>query len=218
MTELGLTWAAIGGMALAALVMVLTPGPNMLYLVSRSVSQGRLAGLVSLAGTGVGFVVYMTVANLGLGVVFVVVPWLYTGLKIAGVVYLGWLAVKAFRPGGLGLFERGSLVRDTPWKLFRMGLVTNLLNPKAAVMYLAIIPQFVDPNAGDPVGQGFVLGTVQIGVSMIVNALIVLAAGTIAGFIATRPAWLKWQRRVTGGLLAAVAVLLAKEVPEAARA
>ncbi|EEB9150676.1 LysE family translocator, partial [Salmonella enterica subsp. enterica serovar Paratyphi B] len=67
-------------MGLAALVMVLTPGPNMIYLVSRSIAQGRIAGLVSLAGTGVGFLTYMTMANLGLSVVFVVVPWLYIGL------------------------------------------------------------------------------------------------------------------------------------------
>ena len=214
----GLPWAAVGGMGLAALVMVLTPGPNMIYLVSRSIAQGRIAGLVSLAGTGVGFLTYMTMANLGLSVVFVVVPWLYIGLKAAGVLYLAWLAFKTFRPGGTGLFEPGPLTRDTHGKLFRMGLFTNLLNPKAAVMYLAIIPQFIDTSHGNPIAQGFTLGTVQITVSVIVNAAIVLAAGTIAGFIGTRPSWLKWQRRITGSLLAAVAVMLAREGPQAARA
>jgi threonine/homoserine/homoserine lactone efflux protein len=219
MTVLGteVPWAAVGGMALAALVMVLTPGPNMIYLVSRSISQGRAAGLVSLGGTVVGFFVYMTLANLGLAVVFVVVPWLYIGLKAAGVVYLAHLAWKALRPGGAGLFEARALTRDPRWRLFRMGLITNLLNPKAAVMYLALIPQFIDPVRGSTVVQGFLLGGIQISVSMIVNALIVLAAGTIAGFLTSRPSWTRWQRRLTGGLLGLVAVGLATEVPKAAR-
>ena len=168
----------------------------MMLSTARSYWSNALAGLVSLAGTGVGFLTYMTMANLGLSVVFVVVPWLYIGLKAAGVLYLAWLAFKTFRPGGTGLFEPGPLTRDTHGKLFRMGLFTNLLNPKAAVMYLAIIPQFIDTSHGNPIAQGFTLGTVQITVSMIVNAAIVLAAGTIAGFIGTRPSWLKWQRRI----------------------
>lgn len=159
----------------------------------------------------------MTVANLGLAVVFVVVPWLYVGLKAAGVLYLAWLAWKALKPGGAGLFEARTLAHDSRLKLFRMGLLTNILNPKAAVMYLALIPQFISPTHGSTVAQGFTLGAIQITVSMIVNALIVLAAGTIAGFITARPSWSKWQRRITGGLLGAVALLLARDVPQAAR-
>src|ERR1700753_3553874 len=138
----GVSLAAAGGMAVAALIMVVTPGPNMIYLVSRSTSQGRYAGLVSLAGTASGFLIYLRMGNLGLAVVFVVVPWLYIGLKAAGVLYLAWLAWKALRPGGAGLFEPRPLTHDSRWKLFRMGLLTNLLNPKTAVMYLALIPQF----------------------------------------------------------------------------
>lgn len=209
--------AAAVGMALTALVMVLTPGPNMMYLVSRSISQGRQAGLVSLTGTFVGFLVYMTLANIGLAVVFVVVPALYIGFKAAGVVYLGYLAWRALRPGGRGLFETRELPRDPNWKLFRMGLLTNLLNPKAAIMYLALIPQFIEPARGHAVLQGFALGSVQIAVSMTVNALIIVAAGSIAGFVRTRPTWATWQRRITGTMLGAVAVLLAREVPERAR-
>lgn len=211
------SWGAAGGMALAALVMVLTPGPNMIYLVSRSIAQGRAAGLISLAGTGTGFLAYMTMANVGLAVVFVAVPWLYVGLKTAGVVYLAYLAWKTLRPGGAGVFEARALAPDSNWKLFRMGLVTNLLNPKAAVMYLALIPQFINPDAGHTAVQGLTLGSIQIAVSLTINALIMLGAGSIAGFIAARPAWTRWQRRITGSLLGMVALLLAREVPQAAR-
>ncbi|TNC27839.1 LysE family translocator [Amycolatopsis alkalitolerans] len=198
--------------------MVLTPGPNMMYLVSRSISQGRTAGMISLGGTAMGFVAYMTMANIGLAVVFVAVPWLYMGFKAAGALYLAYLAWQALKPGGRGLFEPQKLGRDSAGRLFRMGLITNLLNPKAAIMYLALIPQFIDPSRGHTTVQGFMLGGVQIAVSMVVNAAIVIGAGAVASLIARRPGWAVWQRRITGTLLGAVAVLLAREIPARARA
>jgi threonine/homoserine/homoserine lactone efflux protein len=211
-----ITGAAVLGMALVALGMVLIPGPNMIYLVSRSVSQGPRAGLVSLGGTFVGFLVYMTLANLGLAAVFLYVPALYIGVKIAGAAYLLYLAWKTLKPGGASVFEPRELPRDSRWKLFRMGLVTNLLNPKAAIMYLALIPQFVDRSAGHVILQGFLLGGVQITVSMIVNSIIVVLAGAISGFLRSRPAWLRWQRWVTGSLLGLVGIKLAIDAPNAA--
>ncbi|MBX3143312.1 MAG: LysE family translocator [Trueperaceae bacterium] len=209
---------AAAGMAVTALWMVLTPGPNMVYLASRSISQGRAAGLISLAGTGVGFLIYMAMANLGLSAILIAVPWLYIGLKAAGVIYLLWLAWNALKPNGSGVFETRELRRDSPLKLFRMGLITNLLNPKAAVMYLALIPQFIDPAKGNTLAQGFVLGGIQITVSMIVNGLIIIAAGSIARFLASTPRWVRVQRRVTGSMLGVVALLLARDVPNGAGA
>ena len=209
--------AAALGMAVTALGMVLTPGPNMMYLVSRSISQGRGAGLISLGGTAAGFLIYMTMANLGLAMVFVLVPWLFMVFKAAGAAYLAYLAWQALKPGGRGVFETHTLERDSAARLFRMGLITNLLNPKAAIMYLALIPQFIDPARGHTTAQGFALGAVQITVSMVVNATIVIAAGSIASLIARRPSWATWQRRITGTLLGAVAVMLAREVPARAR-
>jgi threonine/homoserine/homoserine lactone efflux protein len=208
-----ITLAAATGIALVELGMALTPGPNMVYLVSRSIGQGWRAGMMSLAGTAVGFVVYMTMANLGLAAVFLVVPWLYTALKVAGALYLLWLAYKTLRPGGMSLFEPRDLPRDSAGKLFRMGLVTNLLNPKTAIVYLAVIPQFIDPSAGDVIAQGFQLGGIQIAVAIVVNGAIILAAGSIAVFLRRRPLWVRWQRKITGTLLGIVGVKLAIDAP-----
>ncbi|GGM12169.1 LysE family translocator [Dactylosporangium sucinum] len=206
------TVGAVLGVTLVALGMVLTPGPNMMYLVSRSISQGRRAGLISLGGVAVGFLVYLTLATLGLSVVFATVPGLYLAVKLAGAGYLAWLAWQAVRPGGTSVFALDTeLPTDSNRKLFTMGLLTNLLNPKAAIMYASLIPQFVDVRAGHLLVQGFVLGGVQIAISMLVNTAIVLAAGTIAVFLAKRPAWLRVQRYVTGTLLGLIAVKLATD-------
>lgn len=201
--------ASAAGIAIVALGMVLTPGPNMMYLVSRSLSQGWRAGMISLLGTVTGFLVYLTLASLGLAEVFRTARWLYWAVRLAGAAYLLYLAWQALRPHGTAIFHVRDLPRDPAARLFWMGLLTNLLNPKAAIMYLALIPQFIDPARGHVLAQGFLLGATQISVSAAVNAAIVLAASAIATFSATRPAWLRGQRLVTGALLAAFALRLA---------
>jgi threonine/homoserine/homoserine lactone efflux protein len=132
--------AAVAGIVVIGLGLVLTPGPNMIYLVSRSVTQGRKAGLISLGGVAAGFVVYVLAATAGLTAVFALVPALYTVIKLAGAGYLLWLAWQAVRPGGRSAFEPRELEVDPPRKLFTMGLVTNLLNPKIAVLYVSLLP------------------------------------------------------------------------------
>ncbi|MYS83644.1 LysE family transporter [Streptomyces sp. SID5474] len=203
--------SAILGVSAVALGMVLTPGPNMMYVTSRSITQGRRAGLVSLLGVGLGFLIYMSMANLGLSAVFLVVPELYMAVKLAGAAYLGWLAWQALRPGGISAFAPQELAPDSNRRLFTMGLLTNLLNPKAAIMYLSLIPQFVDPAAGHVLLQGFALGTIQILISLTVNTILVLAAGTIAVFLARRPSWLRIQRYVMGTVLGGLAVKMATD-------
>lgn len=214
---LPVTAEAAVGMTVTALMMVLTPGPNMMYLASRSIGQGRRAGLVSLVGTGAGFVIHMLIASFGLAIVFVAVPWLFIGFKAAGVAYLAWLTWQTLRPSGTGVFDIAALPRDSDWRLFRMGLITNLLNPKVAIMYLSVIPQFVDTARGGELVQSITLGLVQIGVSMTVNALIVIGAGWIAAVLARRATWSVWQRRITGTLLGVVTLVLAREVPARAQ-
>lgn len=199
------------GVAAVALGMVLTPGPNMMYLVSRSITQGRRAGMVSLGGVALGFLVYLTAANLGLSVIFLAVPGLYAAVKLAGAAYLGWLAWKALRTTGTSMFEPQQLEPDSAMRLFTMGFMTNLLNPKIALMYLSLIPQFVHPAAGHVAAQGFILGGIQIFVSLAVNCTIVLLAGSIAKFLARRPTWLRIQRYIMGTVLGALAIKLATD-------
>ncbi|MEU0438114.1 LysE family translocator [Streptomyces sp. NPDC006290] len=201
--------SGILGVTVVALGMVLTPGPNMIYLVSRSITQGRRAGMISLGGVALGFMVYLLAANLGLSVVFIAVPELYFAVKLAGAAYLAYLAWNALRPGGISVFAPQDVSHDSPRKLFTMGLMTNLLNPKIAIMYVSLIPQFIDLDKGHVLLQGLILGSFQIVVSVAVNLSIVLAAGTIAVFLSRRPSWLKMQRYMMGTVLGGLAVSLA---------
>lgn len=200
---------ALVAFSAVALGMVLTPGPNMAYLVSRSICQGRTAGLISLAGVALGFVTYMLLAAFGITALVFAVPYAYDALRLAGAAYLGWLAWNALKPGGRSPFEVRDLPPDSPRRLFAMGLLTNLLNPKIAALYLSLLPQFVDASQGDVLGQTLLLGTAQIAISITVNALIVLAAGAVAAFLTGRPLWMAVQRWLMGTVLAVLAVRMA---------
>jgi threonine/homoserine/homoserine lactone efflux protein len=201
-------WTAVLGIALVALGLVLTPGPNMVYLVSRTLAQGRSAGLVSLLGVAAGFLVYLAASALGLTALFAVVPFLYEAVKLLGAGYLLLLAWQALRAGRGALFVARPLPPDPPARLFTMGLVTNLLNPKIAVLYMSLLPQFIDPRRGHVAGQGLVLGLVQIVIALTVNCLIVLTAGRIARWLAARPGWMRVQRWLMASVLGALAVRL----------
>jgi threonine/homoserine/homoserine lactone efflux protein len=185
-----------------ALAMVCTPGPNMAYLISRTINQGRRAGFISLGGIALGFFIYMTSATLGLTALLIAVPLAYDALRICGAVYLLYLAWQALRPGGRSPFQITKLPEDKPRRLFLMGLLTSLLNPKIAVMYLSLLPQFVETGAAHPLTQSLTLGFVQIITSVSVNSLIILMASVIAQFLAGHPFWLLVQRWFMGTVLA----------------
>nr|WP_254212925.1 LysE family translocator [Burkholderia multivorans] len=196
---------------LVSLGMVLTPGPNMIYLISRSICQGRRAGLVSLGGVALGFVFYMFCAAFGITALVLTVPYAYDALRVAGALYLAYLAWQALKPGGRSAFQVRQLSPDSRRKLFTMGFVTNLTNPKIAVMYLSLLPQFISPGHGSVLAQSLALGCVQIAVSVSVNALIASMAGSIAGFLARWPAWALAQRWLMGTVLAGLAARIALE-------
>ena len=206
---------ALLGFALISLGLVLTPGPNMIYLISRSITQGPAAGIVSLGGVALGFVFYMLCAAFGITALLFAIPYAYDALRFGGAAYLLWLALQALRPGGRSPFHVGKLAVDGPHKLFAMGLVTNLLNPKIAMLYLALLPQFIDPAPGSVLTQSLALGSIQIAISVSVNATIALAAGSIALFLSTRPSWILIQRWLMGTVLAGLAVRMAIEAKRA---
>src|SRR4051812_14938753 len=199
------------GFALVSLGMVLTPGPNMIYLISRSITQGASAGLISLGGVALGFVFYMLCAALGITALLFAVPYAYDALRFAGAAYMLWLAWQALRPGGSSPLQLRKLREDSPRKLFAIGLLTNLLNPKIAMLYLALLPQFIDPASGSVLAQSITLGAIQIVIGVSVNAFVAFAAGSIALFLGTWPTWLLVQRWLMGTVLAALAMKLALE-------
>lgn len=191
--------------AAIALGLVLTPGPNMIYLISRSLCQGRKAGYISLTGVALGFMFYMVCAALGITALIMAVPLAYDVLRIAGAGYLFYMAWQAVF-GGKSPFHLRDLPPDSSRKLFTMGLLTNLLNPKTAVIYLTLLPQFIRPEQGHVLAQSLTLGLTQILTSMLVNGMIIFAAGSIANFLAQRPTWQKLQRWLMGTVLAGLAV------------
>ncbi|HZH42903.1 MAG TPA: LysE family translocator [Lysobacter sp.] len=197
--------------ALIALGMVLTPGPNMIYLVSRSICQGPRAGLVSLLGVGTGFVFYLVCAALGITALVMAIPFAYDALRMAGALYLLYLAWQAVRPGGRSPFQVRDLPPDSPRRLYTMGVLTALFNPKIAVLYLSLLPQFIDPRHGSVFTQSLVLGVTQIFISLSVNAMFVLAAGSVASVLATRPSWALAQRWLMGTVLGGLALRMATE-------
>lgn len=196
---------------LVALSLAATPGPNMIYLISRSLSQGPRAGLVSLIGVGIGFIIYMLLAAFGITAIVVAVPYAYDALRLAGAGYLLYLAWQALKPGGRSPFQVRELPKDSPRKLVLMGLMTNLLNPKAAMLYLALLPQFIDPTRGSVLLQSIVLGSMQIVISMVMNGIIAVTAGSISGFLARSPRWLLVQRWFMGTVLTGLAVNMLRE-------
>ncbi len=201
------------GIALVALGLVLTPGPNMLYLVARALSQGRAAGFAALAGTVLGFLVYLAATVAGISAVFAAVPSLHTVLRLAGAAYLLWLGVGLLRVRGPEVLVVGRLPAASTARLVVGGVTTNLLNPKAAVLHLSLLWLFIDPARGAVAAQSLILGMIQISVSVVVNAAIVLAVGALAEVVASRPRWAVVQRTVMGAALAAFGLKLLTDRP-----
>ncbi|MDF2190784.1 LysE family translocator [Paraflavitalea sp. CAU 1676] len=196
--------------ALAALVLVISPGPNMIYLISRSITQGRKAGLISLAGVVCGFLFHIILVSFGLTAILFAIPFAYTVLKTMGVVYLLYLAWQAVKPGSKGLFEmRQDLPPDQPAKLFRMGFLTNVLNPKVAVFYLSFFPQFIKPAYGSVLTQSLQLGVTQMLISFTVNFVIVLSAARVAVWFGRKPHWVRMQKWFMASVLTALAAKMA---------
>ena len=200
-----LTFAAL------SLGLALTPGPNMLYLVSRSLAQGTGAGLVSLAGTQTGSLAMMLCAAAGITAALLAVPYAWDALRIGGALYLAWLAWQCVRPGGQPVFAPRPMPREPALRLFSIGFATAALNPKVALFYIAVLPPFLDPERGSVFVQSAVLGTLQLAVCAASDAALIWGAAGTARFLGARPFWMAAQRWVLGGALGLLAVKLATQ-------
>ncbi|MBU9190764.1 LysE family translocator [Burkholderia gladioli] len=199
-------FVAVGGM------LAVTPGPNMVYVMSRSVSQGPRAGLTSLAGVMLGYLTYMFGAAFGLTAIFLTIPGAARVLAAAGALYLLYLSWQAVRPGARSPFEVNARQAERPRRLFAMGAATSLLNPKLAMLFLSLLPQFIDYQAGDVFRQSMLLGASLIVAFAAVNGAVAIGSGSLAGFLAKRPNWLRAQRWVMGLMLCSLAAKMALDI------
>ena len=203
--------AALITFALLSFGLAVTPGPNMLYLVSRSLAQGNRAGMVSLFGCQAGSALIMLGAAAGVTAALLAVPYAYDVMRLGGAAYLGWLAWQSVRPGGQALFSPRPMPKEGDLRLFSIGMATAALNPKVALFYVAVLPPFMNPEAGNLFLQAIILGSIQIIVCTAFDALLVTGAGGVARFLNARPLWMAAQRWVLGAALALIAVKLATD-------
>jgi threonine/homoserine/homoserine lactone efflux protein len=197
--------------AALSLGLAATPGPNMMYLVSRSLAQGTGAGMVSLLGCQVGSLAIMLCAAAGITAALFAVPYAWDALRLGGAAYLLFLAWQCLRPGGQPIFAPRPMPREPAARLFTVGFATAALNPKVALFYVAVLPPFIDPARGDVFLQGAILGAVQVAVCTAFDAALVWGSAGVSRFLGTRPGWMAAQRWILGTALALIAVKLATE-------
>lgn len=202
------TWLVF---VVASLVLIVTPGQDMILVMSRSVAQGAGAGVATAAGVSVGLVGHTILATLGLGAVLRTSEWLFIALKLVGATYLLYLGV------GLLLTKRSALVLGAEAaprsmrKLFMDGALSNLSNPKIAIFYFAFLPQFVLPSALHPTLTVLALGMAFAALTFLVKGPVGVFAGALSGWLRNRPGVLTWVYRSSGAVLVGLGVRLAFE-------
>ncbi|MCY1319935.1 Leucine efflux protein [compost metagenome] len=201
--------STIAVFATASLVLTATPGPDMLLIASRSVSQGRAAGFLTYAGIAVGTYCHALAAALGLSQLFVTLPVAYEIVRWAGCAYLLYLAYKTVRSNASSASPVSTLKRPSNWRIFGEGLMTNLLNPKMALFVLALLPQFVDPKSGSMVTQMLLLATVLNGVGFLVNGSVILVGSHLRARLAGIRRFPKLPQYLLAGVFTGLACRLA---------
>jgi threonine/homoserine/homoserine lactone efflux protein len=197
--------ATILAFAGLAFLMALAPGPNLLYLASRAICQGRVAGFASLAGVCTAMLVYMCATAAGLSALFAAVPIAFDVLRLGGAAYLLFLAYKALRSPARDL--TASHLRPEPVAtLYRRGFLTCLLNPKIVLMYGALLPEFIEPHHGTVLVQTLQLGVVQVIAATAAHSGVILAASTVSKLFRKLPGFARVQRYLLGAALIGVAV------------
>ena len=185
---------------LASLVLIVTPGQDMVLVMSRSVAQGAAAGVATAAGVSVGLVGHTVLATLGLGAVLRTSEWLFVALKLAGAAYLVYLGIQLLHTRAGELAVAAGAPRSLA-RLFVDGALSNISNPKIAVFYFAFLPQFVLPGAAHPTQTVFALGLAFAGLTFLVKGPVGLGAGLLSAWLRARPAVLTWIHRGSGAVL-----------------
>jgi threonine/homoserine/homoserine lactone efflux protein len=199
-----------------AMVLLLIPGPAVLYVVTRSIEMGRSGGLASVAGITTGTIAYVVLATVGLSSLILASTVAFDAVKFVGAAYLFLLGVRRLLGRGLEKPEEDAVPR-TRLRAYTQGVFVNLTNPKTIVFIFAFIPQFVDPNAQDPGLQVLALGLTFALLGFLSDSMWALAAGTVADRLrgSTTIAWV--QRWVGGGVLVGLGILAAVWTPSRAR-
>lgn len=186
----------------ACLVLLIVPGPAVLYITARSIDQGRMAGLVSVLGIHLGTAVHVLAAAIGLSALLLTSAMAFTLVKYLGAAYLIYLGLRRIFGSEGG--EAQKMKRETLTRIFWEGVIVNILNPKTALFFLAFLPQFVDPAEGMIAGQVLVLGGVFIVLGTLTDGAYALAAGTAARWVRARPGFMDMQKYLTGGIFIAL--------------
>ncbi len=184
----------------ATLVLLLVPGPAVLYIFARSVEQGRSAGLVSILGIHAATLVHVAAAAAGLSALLASSAIAFSVVKYAGAAYLIWLGFKKlFGPASIPDFNGAGPPRSRG-RIFREGFLVNLLNPKTALFFLAFLPQFVEPQRGHVAMQVAFLGVLYTVIGVLTDGAYALAAGTAGNWLKRSPVYLKAERWVSGSI------------------
>jgi threonine/homoserine/homoserine lactone efflux protein len=197
--------------AVAAVTLLVIPGPAVLYIVTRSVDQGRAAGLASVCGVHVGTLVHVAAAALGLSALLVSSATAYDTVRWLGAAYLVWLGVRRLlaRDEDLPATPGPDARRPGLGRIFAQGVVVNVLNPKTALFFLAFLPQFVDTSRGSVPFQVVVLGVAFVLLGLLSDGAYAMAASTGAGWLRRRPGVARASRLVSGGVLISLGVTTA---------
>ncbi len=194
----------------ASLVLIVTPGQDMVLVMSRSIAQGAAAGVATAAGVSVGLVGHTILVTLGLGAILRASEWLFVALKLAGAAYLIYLGVALLRTRGVELAVHAAARRSVA-RLFVDGALSNISNPKIAIFYFAFLPQFVLPGATHPTLSVFVLGLVFAALTFLVKGPVGFFAGVLSAWLRARPGFLVWLYRSSGAILIGLGIRLAFE-------
>jgi threonine/homoserine/homoserine lactone efflux protein len=194
----------------ASVVLIVTPGQDMILVMSRSIAQGPGAGVATAAGVSVGLIGHTVLATLGLGAILRTSEWLFLALKLVGAAYLIYLGVQLLRTRGHDFPAAASAPRSL-WRLFFDGAFSNVSNPKIAVFYFAFLPQFVFPGATHPTLSVLVLGLAFAGLTFLVKGPVGLGAGLLSSWLRSRPQVLTWLYRTSGMVLLGLGIKLAFE-------